>query len=225
MGLLRSILALGLPLLAGSLGFFVSQRPGAILAGGSIAFFLLFQACTGRWQLQKKTQAKPFFASETTLDLWIYPDIFPTALLIKPLGSSGSVFLSQGLTSILTQKELEELLHRCSLQLKHLGWSSFYQTLAFFFLNLLPSSVAGWLLLDPDTRSTQGKTLNLGETLLFFIFFPWIQGLLFLAQDRSKLSSSVAFQKIERRIQTWGILGADPLLALHGVHSKKRVCA
>jgi hypothetical protein len=210
----------GLMLLASSMGFFLAKNQGAILGGASIAFFLLLQACTGRWQLQKKTQAKPFFSSESSLDLWIYPDLFPAVLTVKSLGTSGSVFLSQAMVSILTQKQLEELLEDCRIQLKYAGWSSFHQTLVFFFFNLLPSSLAGCLLLKPDTRKSQGTMLPLGESILFLLFFPWIQGLLFLAQNPCSPKSSEVLKKIEQRIQTWGILGSQPLLTLHRFHPR-----
>ena len=111
----------------------------------------------------------------------------PYILVLRGLGSSGTLVLSQGLLALFSEKELEGVLVRCleSLQKPGIVW----QTVCCFFaqgiFGLAPKKWSKLLMEERKLTTREEVGLNPISTVAFWMVYPLLES--FLRQGRKRM--------------------------------------
>ena len=119
------------------------------------------------------------------LQVKIYRDAAPKALVLRSWGSFGTVLLSQGLVASLTESELRKLLTHCWKHLRHsetvLATMTAY--LAQFLMRFSSSSWVHVFYLQAESQAQwEKRKLSPQSILSFLIFYPWFRFFLLLGR-------------------------------------------
>lgn len=145
----------------------------------------------------------------------IYPDPFPNALVVRSLGSTGTLFLSQGLIALLTDQELQAILGMCIEALGRPGilLQSFSSTLALWVLSGWPEAWRNLVFPGRLKWKEQKRILSPLSTLPILVLFPvalvfYRLGHLQLPEPQSSRldeNRSIAVRKINQTLRIWGL--------------------
>ncbi len=146
--------------------------------------------------------------------LVIVSETLPHALVVKSLGGHGTIFLTQGLISILNEQELGAVLLLCLARLKEksLVFQSFCSILMIWILNFAPKSWVNLIFRERSVTSVDEEFLNPISGVGFFILFPPVNILLRLSKSRFFKQNKIvceeqyfsATRKIAQSIHIWG---------------------
>jgi heat shock protein HtpX len=236
-GLICSLPALVLgTALGGCSGAFI----GVVLSLGSV----LLVALTSEYLIAKVYQARAEIprglsrSLELTLSnipgkrklpkLLIYSDPAPNILVIRSLGGSGSVLVSQGLIALLNEEELRAVFQFCLGRISTLGivFQSVCSLLALWILTVSPHTWVNLVFVGRTLPSREEALLSPFSALSFFVLFPLAQFFLNLGRfpkRRKEISQpestfSRAMQKISLSIHIWGAGKRYGTSSLHLLH-------
>ncbi len=119
------------------------------------------------------------------LQVELYSDPSPKALVCKSIGSKGKILLSQGLLSALNENELRNILVHC--QKQTIGFepvlSSMCAVVAQFFLRLSSDSWVHVFYLQAESQAQwQKRNLSPASILSFLVFYPCVRWVLWLGR-------------------------------------------
>lgn len=149
-------------------------------------------------------------------NLVVYADPSPNAMVVRSLGSKGTILISQGLASLLSEEELRAVLRWCIYRVQQPtlvlnSICSYFLLLVLFFApkSWIDLAFAGRTLSDDEEA-----TLSARSAAGFLVVFPMIRYLNRLSKPLKRkrkapspnfgLSYLTAIQKIVQAIQIWG---------------------
>jgi hypothetical protein len=212
-----------------TLGTALIGLKGALI--GFMATLLIFFCCLfgSEWNLSRMSKAefKIPLGLDRTLELamkgnlfkaphlLVYADPFPQILVARALGGRGSVFLSQGMISLLDHEELCAVLKVCIQKTREPGiiFQSFSATLAIWLLALAPKAWMELVFADRSLSRPKQKALHPLSAVRFFLLFPLAQ-IVHKWGSMSKMTrkaistgeeqGSIALRKISQSVRIWG---------------------
>ncbi len=186
-------------------GFAVAQNPGA--AAGTLTgllALLTISFCSERVILRKfsGTRELPMGLAksleygmagladleELRPKLAVFPSSAPNAVVVRELGSPGTLLLSQGLLALLSEPELRSILRLCAVELRSPGIRirSLSAVLALWVLELAPRNwvetiLTGRRIPKPNSKNSLGPF----SAMLFLLLFPAARSFLALSRRSS----------------------------------------
>ncbi len=146
--------------------------------------------------------------------LIVFSDPAPDALALRSIGGRGTIFISQGMIGLLSEKELQAILKECMSRLSQPGVAlqGLCFTVVHFFLAIAPQGWVG-LVFSGNDISRRGKyLLSPISAIGFLILFPIIRfflkfGSLSLSKVMAKEDQGDYWQAIQKIVQAVQVLG------------------
>ena len=146
--------------------------------------------------------------------VFIFPDPLPQLLVVRSLGGSGTLLMSQGLMVLLNEEELRAVLGRSLFHLQERGlvFQSFCSILAIWILGFAPRSWRGLIFGGRTLEGSEERNLGSISALGFLILFPVVRLLLKLskpakAQKKAAEWGSAYSKALKKISQSIAILG------------------
>jgi heat shock protein HtpX len=144
----------------------------------------------------------------------VFSDPSPHIWVVRSLGGSGRVILSQGLVSLLNEEELRAMIAWSMFRLNERGivFQSFCSVMAVWLLNLAPRPWVNLVFAGRVLSKSDEKSLHPNTFIGFLILFPLARFLLLLGKpttmhplpDVNSSTYSAVLQKISRAVSIWG---------------------